>query len=126
MAHADRRDLRVLRLHERDRVLQRRIGGPVHEHVLLDAARPALRHPARPRAGARGHGGYLTVTIRRVATGVSGEAGLAPHRRIVVGVLWLGQVSRDTAGRTYLTEILAALAREPELELEVHLADRGF
>jgi glycosyltransferase involved in cell wall biosynthesis len=40
--------------------------------------------------------------------------------------LWLGDVSRDTAGRTYLTEILGALAREPALELHVHLADRAF
>jgi glycosyltransferase involved in cell wall biosynthesis len=43
-----------------------------------------------------------------------------------VAVLWLGDVSRDTAGRTYLTELLGPLARQPGLTVDLHLRDRAF
>src|SRR5438105_6726984 len=43
-----------------------------------------------------------------------------------VAVLWLGNVSGDTAGRTYLTELLGPLGRLPGLDVDVHLADSEF
>ena len=43
-----------------------------------------------------------------------------------VAVLWLGRVSEDTAGRTYLTELLGPLSREPGLSVDVHLGDPHF
>jgi glycosyltransferase involved in cell wall biosynthesis len=61
-----------------------------------------------------------------VATGGRGESDRASPGRLTVGVLWLGKVSSDTGGRTYLTEILRALALEPDLAIDVHVADRAF
>src|SRR6266513_621992 len=43
-----------------------------------------------------------------------------------VAVLWLGNIAGDTAGRTYLTELLDPLGRQPELEVDVHVADPDF
>lgn len=43
-----------------------------------------------------------------------------------VAVLWLGRISRDTAGRTYLTELLGPLGDLPDLEVDVHLGDADF
>jgi glycosyltransferase involved in cell wall biosynthesis len=43
-----------------------------------------------------------------------------------VAVLWLGHVSSDTAGRTYLREILGPLGEIAGLSVDVHVADPGF
>jgi glycosyltransferase involved in cell wall biosynthesis len=43
-----------------------------------------------------------------------------------VAVLWLGEISRDTGGRTYLTELLGPLGSQPGLDVDVHLADAAF
>jgi glycosyltransferase involved in cell wall biosynthesis len=43
-----------------------------------------------------------------------------------VAVLALGPVGLDTGGRTYLSEILPALANQPGLVLEAHLSDPGL
>lgn len=59
----------------------------------------------------------------------SGHGGTGPRdeaRRLRVAVLWLGRVSRDTAGRTYLTEILGPLGRQPGLDVDVHVGDPDF
>jgi glycosyltransferase involved in cell wall biosynthesis len=55
------------------------------------------------------------------------RAGPPPvDRRLRIAVLWLGQISHDTAGRTYLTELLGPLARQPGLDVELHLGDPEF
>ena len=46
--------------------------------------------------------------------------------RIRVGVLALGHLSADTGGRTYLGEVLGPLGDEPDLDVEVHVADPDF
>ncbi|MDQ3857839.1 MAG: glycosyltransferase family 4 protein [Actinomycetota bacterium] len=46
--------------------------------------------------------------------------------RIKVAVLWLGRVSQDTGGRTYLGEILGPLGDQPGLDVDVHLGDPDF
>jgi glycosyltransferase involved in cell wall biosynthesis len=43
-----------------------------------------------------------------------------------VAILALGAVSSDTAGRTYLEGLLGPLGEQPDLDVTVHLADRGF
>jgi len=43
-----------------------------------------------------------------------------------IAVLWLGRVSLDTAGRTYLTELLGPLAAQPGLTVDAHLGDPEF
>lgn|GEM_PF-3462356 len=43
-----------------------------------------------------------------------------------MAVLWLGRISRDTAGRTYLTELLGPLGRQPGLDIDVHVGDPEF
>src|SRR5215212_12078080 len=43
-----------------------------------------------------------------------------------VAVLWLGGITRDTGGRTYLAELLGPLGAEPGLEIDVHLGDPEF
>lgn len=43
-----------------------------------------------------------------------------------VAVLWLGGVARETGGRTYFRNVLGPLARLPDIEVDVHLADGRF
>jgi glycosyltransferase involved in cell wall biosynthesis len=46
--------------------------------------------------------------------------------RLRVAVLWLGRISRDTAGRTYLSELLGPLGDRQGLDVDVHLGDADF
>jgi glycosyltransferase involved in cell wall biosynthesis len=69
----------------------------------------------------------VTVTADSVSEDPSKEDKAAvTARRLRVAVLWLGLISRDTAARTYLSEILGPLGEEPDLDVDVHLGDRDF
>jgi glycosyltransferase involved in cell wall biosynthesis len=43
-----------------------------------------------------------------------------------VAVLAMGAISLDTAGRTYLTEVLGTLGEQPGLKVDLHIADPAF
>lgn len=43
-----------------------------------------------------------------------------------IAVITLGDVSRHTGGKTYLSEVLGPLGEEPDFEVDVHLADTDF
>jgi glycosyltransferase involved in cell wall biosynthesis len=45
---------------------------------------------------------------------------------VKVALVWLGAISRDTGGRTYLREILRPLAASPRLDLDLYLTDSEF
>jgi glycosyltransferase involved in cell wall biosynthesis len=73
-------------------------------------------HRTRPR--------YRVVVVSARSGDVA--SGRPKERPLRVAVLWLGRISNDTAGRTYLTELLGPLARQPGLEVDVHLGDPKF
>ena len=50
----------------------------------------------------------------------------ASDRKMRVAMVWLGAISGDTGGRTYLREILGPLTRTRNLNLELYLTDRAF
>jgi glycosyltransferase involved in cell wall biosynthesis len=97
----------------------------------LDGAADTAGDPSRgiPRRAAKRRYDCVAVTVK--ADGVSEgswteDKAAVAGRQLRVAILWLGLISRDTAARTYLSEILGPLGEEPDLDVDVHLGDRDF